>query len=108
MSERKGMILSVLRAAHGKDCSNGGISSQAIEVTLVGPGVPEIFEQSPERPTVVLLVQQSGYKYLAPAGTVDPGHVGWMSGGNYAWTYDSRLRELFEYPLPIHDRQEAR
>lgn len=107
----KGMILDVLRhasvgAARASDCTNGGISGKFSEVLLVGPGVPEIFEETPDRPPVVLGMR-CGRQYLRPIDEPRPGHNGWMMGGNFAYSCDSRFGKFSEYPLPIHDRQEA-
>lgn len=102
---RKGMILNVYRCAAWGDCTNGGLSSHYKDLLLVGPGVPEIFEERPGLP-VVIMGEIRGSKHVRPADEPLPGFNGWMMGGNFAWSSDSRLREIFEYPVAIHDRQE--
>jgi hypothetical protein len=100
---RKGMILSVLRHANGSDCTNGGISSRFVDVVVVGPGIPEIFEEKPERPAV-MVDERMGYKFLRPVEDCPSDQVGYMFGGNFAFTTDSRWKFG---ALPIHDRSET-
>lgn len=101
----KGMILEVYRSSRLGDCTNGGISAKAGEVVVVGPGVPPIFDPR-DRP-IVVIDERMGYRFLRPIDDCPKTHAGWMFGGNFAWTSDSRFRELSEQPLPIHDRKEA-
>lgn len=97
---RKGLILTVLRPAHGCDCTNGGISSKAKDVLVVGPGIAEVFEESDDIPTVIIN-DRKGHKFLRPA---EQSSKWYMMGGNYATTSDSR----WPYgALPIHDRTET-
>ncbi len=100
---RKGMILSVYRSAGGVDCPLGGASAKFADILLVGPNVPEIFEEKPDRPAFVL-GEISGRLHLKSADA-DP--KGWyMHGGNFAHSCDSRVTELMPYPVMIFDRQE--
>lgn len=110
---RKGMRLSVYRNVELGDCTNGGISSRYKTVTLVGPGVPEIFEVREDAPAVVI-DQRIGYFFLRPEAEVPEGHCGWMAGGNLVGTSDSRFTDLLKRltgarigVLPIHDRSET-
>ncbi len=105
---RKGMILDVYRhvrrgAFAATDCTNGGISATRCELLLVGEGVPEIFEETPERPAVKI-GSAGGRPHLRP---VDDDGVWFMFGGNFAYSCDSRLRPLLgDGPVHIHDRRE--
>ena len=47
------------------------------------------------------------YKHIEPIAAPDEGCVGWMAGGNLAYTCDSRFHRMSEYPLSVHDRQES-
>jgi len=98
---KKGMLVNVLRAKN-YNCTNGP-SAGYDTLLLVGPGVPEIFEESAHRPTYTLVKQEFGagepYLHIQPI----EGN-GYMMGGNFAWTADSRFPNA--YPLPIHDRTE--
>lgn len=91
------------------DASNGGISSRCQRVIVTGPGVPEIFEASDERPAVEIgKVEYNGETtyHLRPAG--EPG-TRYMAGGAFVSTSDSRFRKLFPFygAIPLHDRYEG-
>jgi hypothetical protein len=118
--KRKGMRLNVFRWTLG-DCTNGGISSTHNNVLLVGPGIPEIFEEDEDTPVVNLVNNSRGqgapynpeihhwhdedvYLVLEPADV--PKGTWTMAGGNYAGSSDSRIHEICPYPISIHDRIE--
>lgn len=104
----KGMIVDVYQSKRGGNFSNGGISSWAKEVLLVGPGIPEIFDARPGLPLVEIksrVVIGERYIYAGPIEAVEPGHVGWMFGGCFIFTSDGRFPS--QYPIPLHDRQES-
>lgn len=93
------------------DFSNGGISAKAEEVTLVGPGIPEIFPVTDAAPAVILRTRTiGGQPYVnaqplnRPEGCQDHGP---MMGGTFIYSSDSRFRELCAYPVPLHDRFET-
>lgn len=112
----RGLILSVLRNAEIGDCSNGGISARHVAVTLIGPGVPEIFEPSDDRPAVRLVKREIGGDLVIHAEPVTLDSrpaVWWMASGAFVSTCDSRfgdlLRSLGHSPyaaIPLHDRRE--
>lgn len=45
------------------------------------------------------------YKYLVPEHIMYANYHS-MMGGNFAYSCDSRFREISDYPLPVHDRVE--
>lgn len=97
---KKGMILDVFR--HGdRDCTNDGITSRHDQVLLVGENIPEIFE-APELPRVIVC-NRGDYIYARPD---DDHEFGYMMGGNFIATTDSRIRRISKYPIPVHDRRE--
>ena len=98
----KGMIASIYSASY--NCSNKGISYYHTKVTIVGEGIPELFEPSKDAPAVKLH-DKHGYKCFVPDKEVDSGNAGWMFGGCFVYTSDSGFPE--QYPIPLHDRQEA-
>lgn len=60
--------------------------------------------------TTPLVIKQRGdYIYCEPLQPVPAGSVGYMFGGTYVCTSDSRYNETFgfSYPLPLHDRTET-
>ena len=95
----------------GEDFSNGGITSRYDEVLIeCKDGYIEVDENNlPENfcRVVVMRIGDRAYKYLEPCASPDKGCVGWMSGGCYAESCDSRFSRISEYPLSIHDRQET-
>lgn len=93
------------------NCSNSGISSKYKTVVLVSDN-PElqVFEPSDTSPAVVLkkrIVCGEEYIYAIPCDGKDDKRVGWMMGGSYIYTSDSRFRNISKYPVPLHDRQET-
>jgi len=105
----KGMMVTVLRNSMG-NFTNGGVTSQATSFLLVGEGVPEVFEESPRVPTLVLVRRWAGTpnEYLHAEPLVQPeGGIGPMAGGNFVYSTDSRFRDLCPYPISVHDRFET-
>jgi len=100
----RGMLLTVLRPA--TDCTNGGISSRVDKIVVItdDPSM-QIFEPGPNAPAFIIQERVKGYKSLVPINGCPEGHVGFMAGGNYAVTSDSRW--TFG-ALPIHDRSETK
>lgn len=123
----KGLSVSVYRSAGIGDCTNGGISSGADKLILVGvirggefeplPRGSQVFEPRPDAPAVVLVESRLPAKYGPHLEPYEPGpasHVGPMFGGNYAASSDSRWSELGDLfghgrldGVPIHDRYES-
>jgi hypothetical protein len=123
---RKGLRLYVYRS-DGTDCTNGGITAAAAQVTVTGirrggsrqafttrpvPRDMQIFPPAGHAPEVTLVIRKNGtgghWVHLEPAADEPPGTGGYMDGGNYAATTDSRWTELTGHglPLPVHDRTE--
>lgn len=101
----KGLHLYIYRDDLG-DCTNGGISSQVKNITVTafdGPFEPD--ENAPEFKLVKRFLFGRDYYHLEPVKPCPSNHVGYMMGGNFAYTSDSRFP--FDYPLPIHDRSET-
>ena len=101
----KGLTFSIYRDASGSDCTNGGISARVTRGTLIGPGIPEIFDPTPDAPAFRMVTRKIGgelYYHLEPVDA--PANKWVMFGGNYGKCSDSRFPS--RYPLPIHDRIE--
>ncbi len=110
-----GLFCSVYRDAKGTDCTNSGITSKVDRVILLGPGVEGPFDITAELPF------ETGYApalYLhawLESGEIvrrfasphpDPHEGGYMFGGNFIYTSDSRFPG--GCPIHVHDRQEGR
>ena len=97
--------------------SNGGISEKCDEVTLVGPGVPALFPVTEKAPAVQLVKRRLGVldnpgPVIVHAEPVDPprkGTHGWMAGGSFIASSDSRFGEAvgFYGAVSLHDRSEV-
>lgn len=103
----KALPISVFRTDRLGDCTNGGITSRYDELLLIcEDGFVDIDPENPPANAVVLVSRYIAgriYKHLEPLAT--PQHLGWMHGGNLAYTSDSRFPH--DYPLCVHDRQET-
>jgi hypothetical protein len=56
----KGLICGILENKSIGNCSLNGISNRYKKVTLVGKGIPEIFEVTDDRPAVKLVYRTIG------------------------------------------------
>lgn len=102
----KGLLVFVYRNSLG-DCIANGISSNLIQLILVGEGIPEIFEGD-ETNTVKLVKRSlfgSEHLHVEPISEKPSNCIGPMAGGNFIYTSDSRFPS--KYPLSIHDRYEV-
>lgn len=105
VKKKKGMLVFVLRGR--SDCSNGGLTSKYDSLVLVGPGVPEVFEPSDTSPALELKFK-GGIPCAFPESSVDSNSVGWMFGGAFVYSCDSRFRKINDgNPIKVMDRQET-
>lgn len=127
----RGHVLKVLRPANGYDCTLGGVSSQAAEVTVVGiiddrtalPGgqakvapMPTRLQQrtpAAEAPAVFLRIRAIGSDVvfsIEPATGPDEHRPWCMFGSNYAASGAPEWRALiggnYGGVIPVHDRVE--
>lgn len=103
-------VLSANVFKHYEDCSNGGITSRHGEILIPhSKGWQEVdTENLPENFCRLESLEFGGKPHLRfiPAIVKDSGK--WcMFGGCFAYSSDSRFRDISEYPIPIHDRVEA-
>ena len=106
----KGLIVGVLTDKEIGDCTNGGISSKVNHAVLTGDGIPEIFEPREDMPEFKLVkrnIYGRIYIHCEPIKPVNPHNIGYMAGGNFAYSSDSRFHNICDYPISIHDRQET-
>jgi hypothetical protein len=115
-----GLIANIFKTTY--DCSNGGVSSECSEVTIVNIEGP--FEPTEDRPAVLLVENAGGTVKIVPAVEVEDANeyhgkwapkLGSMMGGTYVATSDSRFTNAVERLLgsrfygavPFHDRYES-
>lgn len=107
----KALSVDVYRA-NRCDCTNGGISSKYDRLyVLCEDGnytIPD--DDPPENLARVNKRHLFGQDVYSIEPVVAPDGVGWMMGGNYAGTSDSRFSRMvggLNVAIPIHDRQES-
>ena len=107
----RALPIEVYRNTSFGDCTNDGITSRYDSLLLVcDEGFIKIDEDNLPENLVVLKTRRFGFgehKHIEPYAKTDKGCVGWMAGGNIAYSCDSRFREMSQYPLNVHDRQET-
>ena len=106
----KGLICEIYESKDIGNCSNGGISSTNKEVLVVmKEGEGQVFEEDEKRPTVKIvrrIIDGEEYVHAEPINA--PEGIGWMMGGSFIYSCDSRFRNYVnEYPIALHDRQET-
>ena len=107
----KALPVSVYRNGRG-DCTNGGISSKFDELLVIcDKGYLEIDENNLPKNLVKVVKRHlfgGDIYHIEPYG--EPDGAGWMFGGNYAATSDSRFGRMIGGmygAVAIHDRQES-
>ena len=91
------------------DCSNGGLSSKVNEVYI--PCASGFLNVEEDDPKLVRIVTKdlgfSKHTHAEPVAEKPKGTVGYMFGGTFIYSSDSRFRDIAQYPIPLHDRVEA-
>jgi hypothetical protein len=105
----KALPIYVYKNATFKGCSNNGISEKFDSLLLVcEEGFITIDENNLPENLVKIVVRNlwgNEYKHIEPFKKASG--VGYMSGGAYASSSDSRFSQISPYPLSIHDRDES-
>ena len=73
--------------------------------------IPELsgpFEASEDKPELTVVRRMiAGKEYIHLEPTKERKEGKWlMFGGRFVWTSDSRFRNVFNGPIPLHDRYE--
>lgn len=115
------ILVSILEDKRIGNCSNDGISAKHSQVMLIRGdawAAMSAEEQSQLKeemhgaglPLVKTVSRNIGgvYVHAEPVVRPDPKHNGWMHGGAYLKTSDSRYEDVtgVRYPISLHDRQE--
>jgi len=109
----KALRISVYKNPLYKECSNGGITERFNELLVVcDEGYIEIDENNPPENLVVFHERMLGGEwcgYLEPYAPCPSGCVGWMSGGAFAASSDSRFSRMVGIygAVAVHDRTET-
>lgn len=110
----KALPVSVYRDARrgDYDCTNNGVSSRFRELLVICPdGFIDVDENNPpENLCKVVKRHLFGRDVYHVEPVARPKGAGWMMGGNYAATSDSRFHALcgdLYAAIPVHDRQES-
>ena len=107
----KALPISVYRRNTTADCTNGGISSKYDELLLLCEnGFVEVDENNlPENAVKVVKRHLFGTTVVHIQPCKEATGVGYMFGGNYAGTSNSRFEEMtgFYGAVAIHDRDES-
>lgn len=111
----KALPVSVYRDARrgDYDCTNGGVSSKYNELLIVcDDGFIDVDPANPPENLCNVVKRHLFGRDIYHIEPWDaPKGAGWMMGGNYAATSDSRFHALcgdLYAAIPVHDRQEPR
>jgi hypothetical protein len=102
------LTVEVLHSRYGSDDMNAcRPATEAYLECETGPWSEDDITKD-ERPVLKLVTRTIGgrtYKHAEPVAKTPDGHTGWMSGGDYVHSHDSRFPN--SYPLSLHDRTET-
>lgn len=106
----KALPVSVYR--DGTDCTNNGVSSRYRDLLVICPDgyINVDMDNPPENLVQVVKRRLFGQDIYHVEPWVSPKGAGWMMGGNYAASCDSRFSRLIGGmygAVAIHDRQES-
>ena len=107
----KALPVEVFRSGLG-DCTNGGISSRHDTLYVIcDRGFIDIDPKNPPENLAKVVKRTIFGRTIYHIEPYAPAtHVGWMMGGNYAATSDSRFSDMIGGmygAVAIHDRQES-
>jgi hypothetical protein len=109
MLKMKALPITVYSNKKYAGCSNGGISEKFDDLLLIHEeGFIDIDESNPPENLVKVVTRNifgNEYKHIEPYKKATG--IGYMAGGSYAASSDSRFSRVSQYPLAIHDRQET-
>ena len=95
---------------NNSDCSNNGISANYDRVYLICEDGHIDLDENNLPNNVVRVVTKNvfgeEYKHIESYAKKPSNKVGYMFGGCYCASNDSRFRAISKYPLPLHDRTE--
>ena len=111
----RGIIVSIYESKESGNCSNDGISNRYKDALLVMDDErSQVFDEDlDKRPTIKIIqrnIRGRLYLHAEPIAVMGKGGkqtnlVGFMSGGAFIYSCDSRFPN--KYPISLHDRQET-
>lgn len=109
---KKALPVDVYRSINIGDCTNGGVSSRFDRLlVLCDDGFIDVdMDNPPENLCKVVHRFLFGRDVYHIEPVEEPKGCGWMAGGNFAHTSDSRFSDMCGHQygaLAIHDRQET-
>ena len=114
MRKARALPINVYRQADCGDCTNGGVTSKYERLLLLcNEGFVDVDLDNPPEELVRVVSRDLFGKvvyHIEPFASVKKGNIGWMMGGNYAATSDSRFADMvggIYGAIPVHDRQET-
>lgn len=108
----KALPVDVLRTRY-EGASNGGISERYDRLLLLcEEGFEKVDLNDPPENLVIVVKRRLGGKcrdYIRPYAEPKKGNIGWMAGGSFAESSDSRFSDMIGFygAVSIHDRQET-
>lgn len=108
----KALPVEVFRTCKLGDCTNGGISAKHDELLILcNDGFIDVDDDNPPE-NVCKIVHRFlfGKDVYHVEPIQSPEEIGWMSGGNFAYSCDGRFSDLvggMYGAVSIHDRQET-
>lgn len=108
----KALPVDVYRSRNIGDCTNGGVSSRFDKLlVLCDRGFINVdMDNPPDNLCKIVHRNLFGRDVYHIAPVAEPKGAGWMAGGNFAHTSDSRFSDMCGHQygaLAIHDRQET-
>jgi hypothetical protein len=109
-----GLLVEVYRHNLGADCTNGGVSRQAMWLLVENINGPHSTVKDAPIVRLERHLHYSNYPIIRPVDADGRSIIG-MFGGNFAYTSDSRFNSAvrkisgqeFGFPVAIHDRVET-
>jgi hypothetical protein len=94
-----------------EDFTNGGVTGGNVSRALlvpIGAEVPNYQSSLPILKVVRRVIGGTAYLHAEPVVSVPKGHAGYMMGGNFVHSSDSRYSTFVcQYPIAVHDRTES-
>ena len=106
-------VLHTLYLGQPEDFTNGGVTGGTMSTAILVPeGAPtpnpKDYGNIPILKVVRRMIGGTVYVHAEPVTPVGKGKVGYMAGGNFVYSSDSRFRTFVcQYPIAVHDRTET-